>query len=110
MKCCCFGFESASQMAGSRGFGLFTVAAESGEPQFVLQHRALDPAATSPSTAHPVSIVSDTVIQFCPWCGEVEGMVRQCMEKIRASGPQGEDLERDATIMIRGVEAHYSAL
>ena len=40
MKCCCFGFEGASQMAGSRGFGLFTVAAESGEPQFVLQHRA----------------------------------------------------------------------
>ena len=69
MKCCCFGFEGSSQMAGSRGFGLFTVAAESGEPQFVLQHRALDPAVTSPSTAHPVSIVSDTVIQFCPWCG-----------------------------------------
>jgi len=69
MKCCCFGFEGASQMAGSRCFRLFTVAAESGEPQFVLQQRALAPGATSPSTTHPVSIVSDTVIQFCPWCG-----------------------------------------
>ena len=37
---------------------------------FILQHRALEPGAPHPTGyPHPISIVSELGLQFCPWCG-----------------------------------------
>jgi hypothetical protein len=69
MKWCCMGFQGNFQMAGSRGFGIFVSTRDSPEPEFILQHRALDKDSPSLKTSYPVSLVSDVHIQFCPWCG-----------------------------------------
>jgi hypothetical protein len=69
MKWCCMGFQGDFQMAGSRGFGIFVSTRDSPEPEFILQHRALDKDSPSPKTSYPVSLVSDTHIEFCRWCG-----------------------------------------
>jgi hypothetical protein len=49
---------------------LFAAESEQGPAMFLIQHRALDadtrPPEFSPS---PLSLVSDLIIQFCPWCG-----------------------------------------
>jgi len=68
MKWCCMGFQGDFQMAGSRGFGIFVSTSDSPEPEFILQHRALDKDSPSPKTSYPVSLVSDTHIEFCPSC------------------------------------------
>jgi hypothetical protein len=70
MRFCCRAFEYWYGMAGTRGFGAF--AAENGNTPttFVIQHRALDNDATPPAfSPSPLSLVSDLIIQFCPWCG-----------------------------------------
>jgi hypothetical protein len=69
MKWCCMGFQGNFQMAGSRGFGIFVSTRDSPEPEFILQHRALDKDSPSLKTSYPVSLVSDVQIQFCAWCG-----------------------------------------
>lgn len=70
MKFCCRAFEHWNGAAGTRGFGLFAAESEQGPAMFLIQHRALDadtrPPEFSPS---PLSLVSDLIIQFCPWCG-----------------------------------------
>ena len=70
MKFCCLGFEHWHNAAGTRGFGVFAADGEHGPAMFLIQHRALDangrPPEQSPS---PLSLVSDLIIQFCPWCG-----------------------------------------
>src|SRR6266699_3312620 len=69
MKWCCKGFQGNFQMAGTRGFGIFVSTKDGPEPRFILQHRALDEGSPTLNTTHPVSVVSDAYIQFCPWCG-----------------------------------------
>jgi len=69
MKWCCMGFEGNFQMAGARGFGTFVSRKDGQEPSFILQHRAVDPGVVVPNSGHPLSLVSDIHIQFCPWCG-----------------------------------------
>jgi hypothetical protein len=63
------GFEGNSQLAGSRGFGLFVSTRDDGEPAFILQHRSFDPGASVPYTDYPMTLVDDMQIQYCPWCG-----------------------------------------
>jgi hypothetical protein len=57
-------------MAAARGFAVFAARVESPPAMFVIQHRALDTGAGDPPFSEsPLSLVSDLVIQFCPWCG-----------------------------------------
>jgi hypothetical protein len=57
-------------MAGTRGFGAFTADLGGDSSTFIIQHRALDSAASPPAfSPSPLSLVSELVIQFCPWCG-----------------------------------------
>lgn len=71
MKWCCEVFESYYERAGSRGFALLVERSPTNKPRFVLQHRALDKwvEETAVSAVAPMSIVSDVVIRYCPWCG-----------------------------------------
>lgn len=56
-------------MAGTRGFGVFVSTAEGPEPVFILQHRSMDLGVPCPVTEHPISLVSEVRLQYCPWCG-----------------------------------------
>ena len=71
MTFCCRGFEWHFGYAGARGFSVLSVGKfYKDETAFFLQHRALDIGAEPPAFApSPLSLVSDLVIQFCPWCG-----------------------------------------
>ena len=66
---CCAAFEGHFQLAGMRGFAVFTVTGDDGNPAFILQRRAIGPGAPYPISEEPASVVSDVQIQFCPWCG-----------------------------------------
>jgi hypothetical protein len=70
MKFCCRAFEHWHGAAGTRGFGVFAAESEQDQAMFLIQHRALDADARSPEySPSPLSLVSDLIIQFCPWCG-----------------------------------------
>jgi hypothetical protein len=69
MKWCCIGFQGNFQMAGERGFAVFVSMREGPLPTFILQHRSLDPGASVPHTASPMTLIDSMHIQFCPWCG-----------------------------------------
>jgi hypothetical protein len=70
MRFCCRAFEYWHGMAGTRGFGAFAAEMQGAAATFIIQHRALDSDGNPPAfTASPLSLVSDLVIQFCPWCG-----------------------------------------
>jgi len=69
IKWCCAAFEGHFQMAGLRGFGVFTAPGLDAKPAFILQHRVVDLGSPYPRGEHPLSVVSDVQIQFCPWCG-----------------------------------------
>ena len=70
MKWCCLTFKSWYQSAGGRGITVLVGRNSTGGPEFVLQHRSIDKEISSlPVTDYPISVVSDTYISFCPWCG-----------------------------------------
>jgi hypothetical protein len=70
MGYCCRAFEYWHGMAGMRGFGAFAAQIGSTPASFIIQHRALDSDASAPAfSSSPLSLVSDLVVQFCPWCG-----------------------------------------
>lgn len=69
VKWCCTGFKSACAHAGKRGFGAFVD--NSTDPVlFVLQHRALDPGAPMPDYDGHLSVITQTGMTHCPWCGK----------------------------------------
>jgi hypothetical protein len=70
IRWCCKGFEEAFRRAGLRGHAVFSDADVETDPKFVLQFRAIDSGAEPPESDEvPVSLVSEAVIEFCPWCG-----------------------------------------
>lgn len=67
---CCAGFEGMSDAAGKRGIGVFAEEEVAGQPSFFIQFRALDPGDVPAfSTAFPLSLITQTGLAFCPWCG-----------------------------------------
>jgi hypothetical protein len=70
MEWCCMGFSGNVQMAGNRGFSIIVNVPDDAEPEFVIQHRALDLEAELPFVSDiPISVVTDIRIKYCPWCG-----------------------------------------
>lgn len=56
--------------AGTRGHAVFAGRSPLGDPEFILQTRAVEPGVSiSTDPVAPVSLVSEIRIQFCPWCG-----------------------------------------
>jgi hypothetical protein len=68
---CCPGFRSAYEDAGGRGLGVLIIGDESDdEPRFVFQFRAVRAGSTILwEDPEPISLVSEAMIRFCPWCG-----------------------------------------
>ena len=68
MKWCCPGFEGNFENAGRRGLSVFFANAD-GIGMFLVQARAVEPGVTETGFAGPISLVIETGIRFCPWCG-----------------------------------------
>ena len=70
MKWCCSVFQGNYDVAGERGFSILIDRDADGRPRFIIQHRAVklgdEPKMSSQA---PLSLVSETHIKFCPWCG-----------------------------------------
>lgn len=71
MRWCCMGFKAHTEIAGERGFGIFSDPTTP-PSRIVLQCRAADSAVDSAqvSAPYPISVVSEIVIQYCPFCGK----------------------------------------
>jgi hypothetical protein len=70
MNFCCYGFEDKFGNAGKRGFATFSIRWDDGAVGFVMQHRAMDIGAKTPFTESPLSLISEVLLRFCPWCGQ----------------------------------------
>ena len=70
MKWCCVGFENHVLIGGQRGMSIIVDAPGPSPPEFVIQHRAVAIGSEASVSAHePMSLVNETRILFCPWCG-----------------------------------------
>lgn len=70
MKWCCAAFEGSYSEAGLRGLAIIIERDTNGEPRFILQYRAVDKDTELPlGLKVPVTLVCDSRIQYCPWCG-----------------------------------------
>jgi len=70
MKWCCLPFKGWYEGAGERGAAILVGRNRVGDPEFILQHRAVDKEVESlPDPEFPMSIISEVSINFCPWCG-----------------------------------------
>jgi len=70
MAFCCDAFKANLEMAGSRGFGVFSFQFDDNVVAYLVQNRAMEPGAVPPVTTSPLSLISEMYIHFCPWCGE----------------------------------------
>jgi|SRR5579883_1539958 hypothetical protein len=74
MNWCCVGFKSAYDGAGRRGFAILVEPDATLGPRFIWQHRALEMGDENKLAAlkleFPLSVVTDTGLLFCPWCGK----------------------------------------
>ena len=72
IRWCCQTFRSYYEEAGRRGFGVVIEETEVG-PTFLIQCRSIDPkdeqAFKVLNTPVAVSLVTQTGMLFCPWCG-----------------------------------------
>ena len=70
MKWCCQAFQGNYDVAGERGFAILVDRDSDLRPRFILQHRAVKSGEEAKVTNRtPLSLVSETHIRFCPWCG-----------------------------------------
>jgi len=69
-KWCCDAFRNRYDRGGDRSIAVLIDRDFQGEPSFVLQARAFErgeePRLDVPV---PMSLVSEDLIAFCPWCG-----------------------------------------
>jgi hypothetical protein len=70
MKWCCTAFENHYRIAGERGIAIVVGAGDQHGPLFLVQARAFDRDRTPEfKVTEPMSLVTETVVDFCPWCG-----------------------------------------
>ena len=68
MNWCCSSFQGHFENAGRRGLSVFFIS-DGPRPMFVLQVRAVEGNLEGLDFDGPISLVTETGIQFCPWCG-----------------------------------------
>jgi hypothetical protein len=68
---CCEPFKHSYDLAGDRSIAVLIDRNSEGEPEFILQSRAFEKGQEPPglSTVVPMSVVTESQMQFCPWCG-----------------------------------------
>ena len=65
------GFKACYESAGQRGHSYLVHRNYRGEPAFTSQHRAVGKGfGEDLNTTFPVSLITDSRINFCPTCGE----------------------------------------
>ena len=70
MKWCCTVMQNWYHEGGQRGFSI-NVCQRGTNYHFVMLHCALEPGMKIPADFQgPVSVVSEIVLQYCPWCGK----------------------------------------
>ena len=70
MKLCCEQFRLNFEIAGTRGFSVFSAGKSyNDEPAFIIQHRAMEMGQTATVTKSQLSLISEMYIHYCPWCG-----------------------------------------
>ena len=70
MKWCCGVMKAYYDMAGERGFSV-NVSDEGGHYNFMLLHYSMERGKDLLiKTDDPISLVTETGIQYCPWCGK----------------------------------------
>ena len=69
MTFCCNAFKANFELAGTRGFSVFSYQYDKNDVAFIVQHRAMETGAVPPVTTSPLSLVSEMHVLFCPWCG-----------------------------------------
>ena len=70
MKYCCSAFEGHLDEAGKSGFAVF--GEDVGDKcLFLLQWRSVDKESdlTAIRSPHPVALIGDMGLRYCPWCG-----------------------------------------
>jgi hypothetical protein len=89
MKWCCTGFEQWYSLSEERGLGIVVGRADSGDPVFSLQHRAVEPGVRLPDTEGvAVSLVDRTPISHCPWCGRrLDRWYKKAVEELHNADP-----------------------
>jgi len=72
---CCAGFKGNYEQAGHRGFSVLIEKDDCLGASFLIQSRAVEQSDQErehvllQSTDFPVSVVAQTGMRFCPWCG-----------------------------------------
>ncbi len=70
MKWCCLAFKGCYERASERGLAVIVGRDLKDQPQFILQHRAVEEEnESSVSSKSLLSLVTDNQIHYCPWCG-----------------------------------------
>ncbi|SRR6266446_2807768 len=70
MEWCCSAFEDRYYSAATRGIGILVGRNSIGNPEFILQHRAVDKEVIfNLDTEFPISIVTEDHFNYCFWCG-----------------------------------------
>jgi hypothetical protein len=70
MKWCCSAFHGNYEVAAERGFGILIDRDSDLRPRFILQYRAVNQGKENQVHSETaVSLISETQIHFCPWCG-----------------------------------------
>lgn len=71
IKWCCQPFRNRFDLAGDRSIAVLVERSFDGESEFILQARTFEKGQepVDLSTAVPMSLVSESTIKFCPWCG-----------------------------------------
>jgi hypothetical protein len=72
IKWCCSAFKNSYDLAGDRSISVLVDRYSDGQPDFILQSRAFA-MGEEPSglrTSVPLSLVTESPIKFCPWCGK----------------------------------------
>jgi hypothetical protein len=68
---CCSAFKNSYDAAGDRSIAVLVDRYGDGDSEFILQSRAFV-KGEEPSdlrTSVPMSLVTESHIEFCPWCG-----------------------------------------
>jgi hypothetical protein len=72
---CCAGFQGNYEAAGHRGFAVLIEKDDYLGTRFTIQSRAVDQSNQEELHTHllqttfAVSVVAETGMRFCPWCG-----------------------------------------
>ena len=71
VKWCCAAFQGNYEAAGRRGLSIVAEKSEFRGIQFTIVARAVNDCDRErlPATPVPITLETETGIQFCPWCG-----------------------------------------